>query len=79
MKTIINYLTEPIVIANPPVGSDTKVIMYIYSDAFTKCDCGKDIMLSKTVYGSNKYTGSCSCGRKMELLNGKFKIQENKL
>ena len=73
-RTIIDYLREPIVIANPPAYSNIKMIMYVYSDAFTKCDCGKDIMLSKKSYDSNKYTGSCECGKQMELLNGKFKI-----
>lgn len=52
---------------------DNKVIMYINSHAFTTCDCGKEIVLSKAFYGQSVYKGSCSCGKKMELLNDKFR------
>lgn len=72
MKTdVINHLTEPILIPNPQTNN--KVIMYIYSDAVTKCDCGKELILSQRAYGNKKYTGSCSCGLRWELLNNKIK------
>jgi len=52
----------------------TKVVSYMYSHAFLKCDCGKDLLLSQKAYGNRKYSGDCSCGINMELLDGKFRI-----
>lgn len=73
MKTIIiDHLTEPIIVAKQPVSSSAKTIMYVYSDAFTTCDCGKDLMLTQRVYGDNTYRGICSCGKSWALLNGKI-------
>ncbi len=71
--TIIDHLTQPIIIARPSGTSNTKTITYVYSDAFTTCDCGEDLMLSQRVYGNATYKGSCSCGREWELLNGKIR------
>lgn len=62
-----------VLIANPQYNQ--QMIMYMYSDAFLKCDCGKDMMLSRRSYGSSKYTGSCLCGKEWELLNGKYRIK----
>lgn len=48
-------------------------VMYIYSDAFTNCDCGKGIMLSRRAFADPRYTGSCkSCGKSYTLLNNKL-------
>lgn len=71
--TIIDHLTEPIIAAKPPVSSSAKTVMYVYSDAFTTCDCGKELMLTQQVFGDFTYRGMCSCGKSYALLNGKFK------
>ncbi len=66
MKTITDELKNPSLIPNMS-------ILYVYADAFTKCDCGKDLMLSQRVFGDNTYRGICSCGLSWALLNGKIK------
>lgn len=71
--TIIDHLTEPIIVSKPPVSSSAKTIMYVYADAFTTCDCGKDLMLSQRVFGDCTYRGMCSCGKSWALLNGKIR------
>jgi len=70
--TIIDHLKEPIIVSKF-VSSDVKTIMYVYADAFTTCDCGKDLMLSQRVFGDLTYSGMCSCGKSWALLNGKIK------
>jgi len=72
-KTIIDHLTEPIIASKPPVSIGAKTIMYVYADAFTTCDCGKDLMLSQRVFGDFTYRGACSCGKSWALLNGKIR------
>lgn len=71
--TIIDHLTEPIIVAQPPVSS-SKTVMYVYSDAFTTCDCGKELMLTQRAFGDFTYRGMCSCGKSYALLNGKFTV-----
>lgn len=72
MSNIIDNLTGPIIIAKPPQASGDKVVMYAYSDAFTTCDCGKDLMLSQRGFGDTVYRGACSCGKSWALSNGKI-------
>lgn len=72
MTTIIEHFKEPILVAKLPVSSSDKTVMYVYADAFTTCDCGKELMLSQRVFGDFTYRGRCSCGKNYALLNGKF-------
>lgn len=72
MTTIIDELQNPAIIAKPPVSSSAKMIMYVYSDAFTTCDCGKELMLTQRVFGDFTYRGACSCGKSWALLNNKI-------
>lgn len=73
MNTIIDHLKEPITIAKTPVGSSKRVIMYIYADAFTECDCGSNLQLTNTSCGSHMYKGGCSaCGKKYTLCLNKL-------
>lgn len=69
-STIIDHLIEPFVIAKHPINTNNKTILYVYSDAFTTCDCGKDLMLTQKIYANATYTGICSCGKYWKLLNG---------
>lgn len=68
MKTI-GTITE---VMGAVIPNGKSVVMYIYADAFTFCDCGKDLMLSQNTFGDNTYRGACSCGLRWELLNGKL-------
>lgn len=72
MGTIIDELQHPSSIAKGT--EELKSVLYVYSDAFTNCDCGKDLMLTQRVYGDKTYRGECSCGKRWALLNGKFKV-----
>lgn len=72
--TINEWLKNPIIIQDT-AGANLKRIMYIYADAFTVCDCGKELKLTQTRYGDNTYRGLCSCKRKWTLLNNKFTVE----
>lgn len=77
MNSIISLIEE---IKNPSVivqstNPNLKVVMYVYADAYFTCDCGcKHTKLTQHIFGNQTYTGQCVCGKKYELLNGKFKI-----
>lgn len=66
MQTIIDHLTDPIIVSK-------QMIMYVYSDAFTTCDCGGNLKLSVRRYGSDLYEGSCpDCKKKYEMFLNKI-------
>lgn len=78
MKTIIDHLTRPIAIAKSSINSNTRVIMYVYADAFTICDCGSDLKLTTISYGSHLYKGQClTCGKKYTLCLNKLQEVSN--
>jgi len=49
---------------------NTVAILYIRSDAFTTCDCGKEFALHN--FSGNVYSGSCLCGKKYKLIDNKL-------
>lgn len=58
---------------NLPVSrSANKQVIYIYADAFTTCDCGRDLMLSQRVFGDDTYRGRCACGKNWALRTSKI-------
>lgn len=55
-----------------------KSVMYMYSNAFLKCDCGENLVLAQKIATNRKYSGDCNkCGVKIELLDGKFRVFSN--
>lgn len=50
---------------------ETVDVIYIKSDAFTKCECGKEIGLHNFI--GNEYTGGCACGKKYSLIDNKIR------
>ncbi len=47
----------------------TQTVMYMYSHALTKCECGKDLILAQQSYGNSTYSGKCECGIDWRLKN----------
>jgi hypothetical protein len=45
-------------------------VIYIRDDAFTKCECGKEMALHK--FSNNTYEGSCTCGNSYKMREGKI-------
>ncbi len=72
IRTVSNWLKEPSIIMNAPAGSDVKVILYVYADAVTTCDCGKELVLTQRAFGNPTYTGACKCGKSWCLRSGKI-------
>jgi len=48
-------------------------VMYVYSNAFFRCDCGNDVVALQKFFNSPLYTGDCKCGLKWEIKNGMFR------
>lgn len=46
-------------------------VVYIRDNAFTKCDCGKDMGLHD-FSGNKTYTGKCLCGKEYILKDKKI-------
>lgn len=57
-------------VINMEEGEDIQ-IAYIRSDAFTKCECGKDIGLHN--FSGKEYTGGCICGNTYSLIDNKIR------
>lgn len=64
------------VMPNSPYAP-TKQIAWMYGHGLTKCDCGKDLLLSQNTYGGH-HIGECSCGITLKYKNGKFITTKNK-
>ena len=54
-------------------NNGVRLVMYLHSHAFTKCDCGKDLVMYKSLYGDATYKGKCECGKTMILRNGRMR------
>lgn len=49
---------------------DNREVVYIRDNAFTKCDCGKDLGL--VAFTPGQYQGKCLCGKRFRLQNNKI-------
>lgn len=74
--TITDYLKNPFIIPTSTKGV-INFVTYVYGDAYTQCDCGADLKLTKKNYNSELYEGSCpACGKKFEMfLNKIFEVK----
>lgn len=55
---------------------EQREVTYMHGNAFTDCDCGKELFMAQTVYNDPSYTGICDCGKKFKLLNNKIYLEK---
>lgn len=61
---------------NLSTNTAERTVVYMGNDAFTKCDCGKDLGLNR--WPGAPYKGNCLCGKKFVLNNNKlYQIEHN--
>ncbi len=53
-----------------------RTVIYMYSNAFTTCDCGNELVLAQTIVGDPVYRGNCECGKRFELFNNLLSLQQ---
>jgi len=48
-------------------------VTFFHGQAFTNCDCGAELILSRLVWGFNAYKGTCpKCGKRWNLTDKKL-------